>query len=261
MCKIKAIFFDIYDTLYSTSKFAHTARRSSIEAMIKRGLLNVTVDQCMEELQEVISEFGSNCGHHYDLLLRRLPKECCQHNNPMIIIAAGVTEYNIIKNRILKPYKEVTDFFKKIQKANNITLGVISEGITMKQADKLMRLGLLDYFDPNYIFITDRIGIGKINPKLYQNICTKVNIDPNLCMNVGDNPLMDIDPANKIGMTTVLVKGGEKSKHMGETEPDHVVSGMLELLDVLEKKYDIPIGQKSLYEKIFNKINRNEKSK
>ena len=35
---IKAIFFDIDDTLFSTTRFADRARRSSIDAMVKMGL-------------------------------------------------------------------------------------------------------------------------------------------------------------------------------------------------------------------------------
>ena len=35
MSELKAIFFDIDDTLYSTSEFAATARRNAMEAMIE----------------------------------------------------------------------------------------------------------------------------------------------------------------------------------------------------------------------------------
>ena len=38
MPKLRAIFFDIDDTLYSTSEFSELARSASIDSMIEAGL-------------------------------------------------------------------------------------------------------------------------------------------------------------------------------------------------------------------------------
>ncbi|MGA1867173.1 MAG: TIGR02253 family HAD-type hydrolase [bacterium] len=238
MLSVKALFFDIDDTLYPTSEFAHKARINSIEAMIEMGLKDVTLDQCMDELHEVINEFGSNYDHHYDLLLRRLPQKSFEGINPVLIIAAGVIAYHKTKKHLLAPYKDVSEFLKIISKSN-IILGVITAGIPSKQAEKLIRLDLEKYFDPRFIFISDQIGIGKSNPKLYKYTCENVNIDPHFCMNIGNNPLTDIDPANSIGMTTVLVQKGEKYKIKGKTKPTYTISNMRELLKILKKNYDV----------------------
>ena len=55
---LKAILFDIDDTLYSTTEFAEQARRNSIEAMIRMGL-RVEPEAAFRELKEVIS--GNDC--------------------------------------------------------------------------------------------------------------------------------------------------------------------------------------------------------
>ena len=54
--KINAIFFDIDDTLYSTSDFARRARRNALRAMIGLGL-NISLNVLSKELDEVIAEF------------------------------------------------------------------------------------------------------------------------------------------------------------------------------------------------------------
>jgi len=133
MKTVKAIFFDIDDTLYPTSEFSHKARVNSIQAMIHMGLKNVTPDQCMEELQEIIGEFGSNYDHHYDLLLRRLGKESYKGINPVLIIASGVIAYHKTKKHLLTPYKDVSLFLQIISKSD-ILLGVITAGMPNKQA-------------------------------------------------------------------------------------------------------------------------------
>ena len=60
---LKAIFFDIDDTFYSTSEFSKTARLNSVYAMIEAGL-KISVTDCFDELREVIAEFGANFGNH-----------------------------------------------------------------------------------------------------------------------------------------------------------------------------------------------------
>ena len=56
---LSILFFDVDDTLYSTSAFSRQARRSAVEAMVEAGL-GVPVEVCMRELDEVTAEFGSN---------------------------------------------------------------------------------------------------------------------------------------------------------------------------------------------------------
>ena len=51
--ELDAIFFDVDDTLFSTTRFAETARRNSIRAMINLGL-DVDFEEAYRELLEVI---------------------------------------------------------------------------------------------------------------------------------------------------------------------------------------------------------------
>ena len=90
---LKAIFFDIDDTLYSTSEFSEMARSMALDAMIDAGLA-VDKKVLQEELEEVINEFSSNYEHHFDKLLLRIPKRLYRGINPGIIVAAGVIAYH-----------------------------------------------------------------------------------------------------------------------------------------------------------------------
>ncbi|MEI6129668.1 MAG: haloacid dehalogenase, partial [Planctomycetota bacterium] len=56
---LDAIFFDIDDTLFSTTLFAEQARRSAIDAMLRAGL-RADHDSALRELDEVLAEFSSN---------------------------------------------------------------------------------------------------------------------------------------------------------------------------------------------------------
>lgn len=235
---MKAIFFDIDDTLYSTSEFARRARLNCVQAMINAGL-KMTVDECFKEYLETIDEFGSNFGQHIDKMLLRIPEERYEGINPAVIVAAGIVAYHKTKARGLIPYEDVVEAFERLYKSR-MTIGIITDGLSIKQAEKLVRLNLLKYIDPEAIFITDQIGIGKTNPKLYQRACVKMRLSPSLCAQVGDNPLKDIDPPKRVGFTTFLCRrGGKYADVKGQTRPDYIISNMLELLEILKKDFDV----------------------
>ena len=75
MSQIKAIFFDIDGTLFSTMEFAAQARRASVKAMIKAGL-NMDEESLLEELLEVVKEFSSN----YEGALRQAAPASSEEN-------------------------------------------------------------------------------------------------------------------------------------------------------------------------------------
>ena len=85
---LRALFFDIDDTLYSTSEFVAAARREAVRAMVKAGIA-LDEEAVLRELAEVTEEFGSNYGGHYDKLVQRLPAGSCPEGARQIIVAAG----------------------------------------------------------------------------------------------------------------------------------------------------------------------------
>jgi putative hydrolase of the HAD superfamily len=235
---LRAIFFDIDDTLYSTSEFSEIARSNAIDAMIEAGL-GLPREQLLVELDEVIREFSSNYEHHFDKLLLRIPKRFYKGVNTAILVAAGVIAYHETKVRQLAPYEDAFEVLRLLSKTNLI-LGIITEGLEVKQAEKLLRMRITPFLSPSGIFISDQLGISKPNPKLYQRACSDLNIKPSETMYVGDNPRYDIDPPNALGMITVRMRrGGKYQNEQGETKPAREVQNYWDLLDWLKQDFGI----------------------
>ncbi len=239
--KLDAIFFDIDDTLFSTTRFAETARRSSIDAMIRHGL-RIEAEEAYKELLEVITEFSSNYGNHYDKLLSRLPVAATAGLNRSLLVAAAVVAYHETKFRELATYEDVLEAMQVLAETR-LELGIITSGLRIKQAEKIIRLQIARFLNPRGIFITDEVGIGKPNPKLFLRACAVLEIDPQRTMYVGDHPTNDIDPANEVGMISVWNK--REGKHIdkrGVTRPDYVIYNFIDLLDILQKDFDFDFG-------------------
>lgn len=237
--KLKVVLFDIDDTLYSTTEFTRLARMNAVRAMIETGL-RVDEFKAFEELEKVTKEFGANYDRHYDELIARLNVKL--EVSKSVIIAAGVIAYHDSKVKELKPFPDVEWALSVLSKSKKLKLGIISDGITLKQIEKVIRLGLLDYFDKSAMFFVDELGIRKPQPLLFTRVCETLEVAPQEVMYVGDHPTHDIDPANEAGLITIFYqRGGKYAFEAGLTQPHATIRDMMQLVSLLREKYKIPL--------------------
>jgi putative hydrolase of the HAD superfamily len=242
MRPLRAILFDIDDTLYSTTDFASKARRAAVEAMVRVGLRTKPED-ALRELGETIAEFGSNYEHHYDKLLDRLPPPAMRGINRAVVIAAGVAAYHDAKFTMLHPFPDVLPALRALA-LSPLIRGVVTDGLAVKQAEKLIRLGVYPYLTPSAVFISDQLGVAKPNPKIFHRACDELALRPEEVMVVGDHPQKDIDPAAAVGCVTVLARrGGRHGAAPGRRKPDFSVRTFKQLLTVLARVYKVPLSR------------------
>ncbi|MDF1800344.1 MAG: HAD-IA family hydrolase [Planctomycetota bacterium] len=233
MSQLKAILFDIDDTLFPTSEFALAARKAAVKAMVEAGL-DFPEEVVLAELLEVIAEFSSNYSQHFNKLLHRLDPDRLRHGSPALVIAAGVSAYHDTKFRKLAPFDDVVPFLE-FARGLGLRLGIVSHGWTDKQAEKLVRLGVVPYLEPKAIFISEDIGINKPNPKLYQRALAKLGLQPSEAMYIGDSPAHDVAPTRSIGMVSVWARRASKWRgSAGDFDVDHVIDSFDELRPILE---------------------------
>ncbi|MDR3212256.1 MAG: HAD-IA family hydrolase [Planctomycetota bacterium] len=235
---LRALFFDIDDTLYSSTDFAAKARQQAVQAMVRTGL-RVDPEFLLAELLEVVREFGSNDSHHLDKLIKRLPPETVPEGAAPFIIQAGVMAYHQCKFRDFEPFADAHEVLRLLNE-KKLLLGVISAGLPAKQIEKLLRLNILQLVECRHIFITEDVGIAKTNPKIYVRACQAIGAAPDECGYVGDNPLVDIDIPSRLGMRTFFSRrGGKYEKIYGDVQADHVIHNFWDLLEVIDNEYEI----------------------
>jgi len=235
------ILFDIDDTLYSTTAFSGDARRNAILAMIHQGL-DVTEEEGVRELTEVVAEFTSNYDEHLDRLLDRLGPAKWAGRNPAVLIAAGVVAYHQTKERQLRPLPDAVVLLRQLHQAR-VRTGILSAGLRVKQAEKLVRLGVLPWLDPGAIFFSDQMGVSKPNPKIYVKALEALKVPPTRAMYVGDRPETDVAPPRSIGMRTVHYRGahGRYAARPGTPPADHEVELLTDLKPILRDQYGLPL--------------------
>ena len=97
--------------------------------------------------------------------------------------------------------KEIFDFAKE----NNLKLGLITDGCSKVQWNKIKALDLEEIIDK--IIVTDDYGkgYGKPHEKSYKEIMEYFKLDPCECVYIGDNPNKDFIEAKNLGMKTIRI--------------------------------------------------------
>lgn len=236
MPRLRAVFLDVDDTLYPTTEFARKARLNALRNMRRLGI-RLPLARLVRELDQVVQEFSSNDGEHFNKLLRRIPPEAKSGVNPAILIAAGVIAYHETKRALLRPFPDAVALLRRLKRAKVIR-GVISSGLWVKQAEKLLRLGVYRYFTPEAIFISEQVGINKPNPELFRHSCRACGIDPREGVYIGNSMGNDILPAREAGMTTILVRRkGVPEKNPAPGRPDLIVQRLTEIPRFLAERF------------------------
>ena len=240
MVHVKIVGFDLDDCLFNSTKLSENARVKGLEAMIRLGL-DIHKDEGIKLLQEVVQEYGSNSSRHFDFFLRRL-NELENISIPLSeqyqYIAAAVIAYHKEKIKSIKLYDDVEPSFKKL-KEMNLKIAIISDGLPVKQYEKIIRLNLIHLVD--HIIISDEIGVRKPNPRLFDYCLKKFNIKYDEMIYVGDNLEKDIIPAKMNNIISIYIhRGGKHDKNLSkislnkELHPDYEIYNLEEIIPIVQ---------------------------
>lgn len=231
--KIKAIFFDIDDTLYDSSLQSDLARRNALRAMIEAGL-DIDEEAGIAALQNTVQKFGSNYEYHFNELLKKVGYD----SNPRII-AAGIVAYHTTKIAHLVPYPDTIPTLLKLRDWG-YNLGVITDGRAVKQWEKLIRLGLQHFFDT--VIISEEVKSQKPYTAIFKQALKQVKCSAKDALMVGDRIDKDISGAKKAGIATVQILRGKYINQCPKDsyeEPDYVIQNLKDIfyvLKIIEKK-------------------------
>jgi len=193
---IKAVFFDIDDTLYDTSGFAKLARKAALNVMIDAGL-PLTTDEAYRLLREIIAEYGSNYDKHFNVLTKRVFGE-----EKPLLIALGMITYHNVKFALLRLFPQTIETLIYL-KTQGYNLGVISNGITIKQWEKLIRLDLHHFFD--HVITSEEAGAEKPDKKIFEVALEKMGSTAEESVMIGNKFGEDIIGALNIGISAILI--------------------------------------------------------
>jgi len=224
---IKAILFDLDDTLYAEKEFVKSGFKEVAKFISNKFKINETI--FYNKLFNVFSE-GMR-GNIFDITLERLNINLEENIIPSMVkvYREHIPTINLKKDII----HLLLNFRKKY------SLGIITDGYFEVQKNKIQALKLENLFD--IIIYTDRYGKEFWKPSTLGFKLALKNLEtlPEETIYIGDNPYKDFIGAKKVGIPTVrvLFKDREYSKVRldKEYEADYEVEKLNEIMNLLKK--------------------------
>lgn len=226
MQRIRAVLFDLDNTLVDFIGMKQESVKAAAEAMVSAGLKMKNV----EAYYRLIDSYFA-VGIESDIAFTEFLKKEEQFNHK--ILAAALNAYLETKRRFLKPYPNVAAVLEKLTE-KGLVLSVVTDAPKTKAYQRLLGMGIESYFK----FV---VGYEDTNStkdtglplKLALELLKKEipEIEASEVLMVGDSNLRDIVPAKQLGLMTALSRYGQKVKSIGN--PDFELENIENLLDLV----------------------------
>jgi putative hydrolase of the HAD superfamily len=186
--RLRAIMFDLDDTLYSEADYIASGYRSVCSILAERGI-NVTVD-------EMFTFFRQSRDHVFDLAASHFhfPREwvselvdAYRSHAPTLALDS---ETRSVLTLLHQSYK----------------IGILTDGWKNVQRNKISALQLHRYCDA--VIIADEFGrdYWKPNPAIFRICCERLGVSTEETLVVGDNPERDMAGAHSAQMACVRIR-------------------------------------------------------
>lgn len=197
---IKAVIFDLDNTLLDFKKMKEHGVRAAIRAMIEAGL---NCDE--EEAYEFIFEIYHRKGWEYQLIFDDFIKyKTGEISNKLL--AAAIVAYRRAKEASLLVYPNVRHTLIHLIK-HGIKIAVVSDAPGREAWMRIYYLNLHHVFD--IVLTFDETKVHKPSRVPFKMALKQLDINPDEAIMVGDWPERDVVGASQVGIKTIFARYGD----------------------------------------------------
>jgi len=229
MSMIRAVAFDLDNTLINFMSFKRKSALAAARAMVRNGLKG-SPGKIAKELFGVYDEYGIEYQKTFSTYLWKGGMR--DFNEFEKIQQAAIVAYLDCKFHVLRPYRGVVPVLKRLRR-KGMKICLVTDATRKNAWRRLAVSGLQDLFDS--VVTHDDTGEFKPHPSPFKILLKKTKLRPEQIIFVGDNPHRDILGAKKMGMHTALADYGCEWPKKGAIKADFVLRRFGELEEALER--------------------------
>ena len=223
--RVKAIVFDLDNTLVDFMRMKREAVRAAAEAMVGAGL-KMKPEEVYEEIFKIYEKEGIEDQMVFNKLLEKLIGRVDWH-----ILASGIVAYRRSKEVNLKPYPYIKRLLVELLK-RGFKLAVVSDAPRLQAWTRLVESSLDQLFE--VVVAYEDTFEKKPSEAPFRKVLEMLGIDnPGETVMVGDWAERDVVGAKSIGMITVFARYGDTFGTIN-SGADFEINEPMELLKVLE---------------------------
>ena len=225
---IKAVVFDLDNTLVDFMAMKRQAIDAAIHAMIDAGL-NLQPDEIKARINMIYKERGIEFQSVFDQLLYDVFNKVDYK-----ILSAGIIAYRRAREAALVPYPHVYFTMMELLK-RGLKLAVVSDA---PAREAWLRLCYLNFHHIFHAVVTyDDTNERKPNPGPFRKALQILDTMPQEALMVGDWAERDMIGAANIGMKTVFARYGDTFGTI-ETHADYEIDDIKDLIQIIENEND-----------------------
>ncbi len=222
---IKAVLFDLDNTLIDFMK----VKRSSVDAAIN-AMLAAGVKISKKKAEKVLYALYKQHGIEHQLIFQKFLRAVLGRLDYKIL-AEGIVAYRKTQAGILQPYSDVIPTLKKLRR-QRLRLAVVSDAPRMRAWLRLVEMGIQYVFGCVVCF--EDTGHYKHTGLPFKRALKLLKLKPGQCLMVGDWPERDIVGAKKLGIKTIFAKYGA-TKKVRKSGADFEIDSVTEIASVVKK--------------------------
>jgi putative hydrolase of the HAD superfamily len=222
---IKAVIFDLDNTLLDFMKMKEFAVKAAITGMQEAGL-DIDSDEAYDRIIEMYNEKGWENQQIFDLYLT---EKIGYVDNKLL--AAGIVSYRRAREANLQVYPNVNNTLSQLMKMN-IKLAIVSDAPGREAWMRLYYLNLHHIFDVVLTF--DDTGARKPSPIPFKMALDKLNSSAENTLMIGDWPERDVEGAKQLGIKTIFARYGDTFGTI-ESGADWDVDDIHQIVDIVSK--------------------------
>jgi putative hydrolase of the HAD superfamily len=220
---IKAIVFDLDNTLVDFMTMKQRAIDAAVDAMLDAGL-ELDRDDVNKRIDAIYKERGIEYQQVFDDLIFGIFNKV-DHR----ILASGIVAYRRAREAALKPYPHVTATLMELIRRGT-KLAVLSDAPSREAWLRLCFIGFHHIFTTAVTF--DDTGERKPSEKPFRKVLELLNVKPEEALMVGDWPERDIVGAKAVGMKTAFARYGD-TFGTKEHDADYELTDISQLLNIV----------------------------
>ena len=221
---IKAVIFDLDNTLVDFMSMKRLAVSAAINSMIDAGL-RLSVAEARSRIDAIYKEKGIEFQNVFDQLLYDVFQKVDYK-----ILSAGVIAYRSAREAALVPYPHVNMTLVDLLK-RGIKLAVVSDAPGREAWLRLCYLNFHHLFD--HVITFEDTGERKPSPAPFRRALDLLRVEPHEAVMVGDWAERDVVGAANLGITTAFARYGDTFGTV-ESHADYDLNDVSELLDVID---------------------------
>jgi len=220
---IKAVLFDLDNTLIDFMRMKRNSCEAAISGMIDAGL-KINKEKALKRLFKLYDKYGMEDSQIFQRFLKEEAGKIDYR-----VLANGIVAYRNVRASYLQPYPH-TDYVLIKLKSRGVKLCIVTDAPRLKAWIRLMAMKIGNFFD--IVVAYEDTKEFKPSHLPFEVALRRLGVKAEECLMVGDMPHRDMAGAKKLGIKTCFARyGNAKAKNV---DADYEIRDIKELLRIVK---------------------------